>query len=207
MADQADVKVILCYGDSNTWGTDPATGQRLPPGVRWPGAMSQDLGGGYRVIEEGLPGRTTVFDDRIWEGLNGRTYLRPCLLSHSPLDLVIIMLGTNDLQAWYAAPVLTIAGGMGALAAMAMPFGQVLLVAPPPLAPMADLLAQEFAGGQEKSLRLPEALQQTAQNLGVHYFDAGEVAQFSEFDGLHLDAANSVALGKSMAGQVREILR
>nr|MDQ3302571.1 hydrolase [Actinomycetota bacterium] len=89
------MKTVLCYGDSNTWGSNPETGERFAPHVRWPGVLAWELGDGFCVIEEGLPGRTTVRDDPI-EGAhkNGRTYLRACLESHKPLDLVTVMLGT-----------------------------------------------------------------------------------------------------------------
>ena len=92
------MKTVLCYGDSNTWGYIGGTGERFAPEVRWPGVLQAALGGAYRVIEEGLNGRTTVFDDSIEEGRNGETYLRPCLQTHAPIDLVILMLGTNDLK-------------------------------------------------------------------------------------------------------------
>ncbi len=93
------MKTVLCYGDSNTWGSDPETGERFAPEVRWPGVMARELGDGFHVIEEGLPGRTTLREDPI-EGSykDGRAYLTPCLESHRPIDLVTIMLGTNDLR-------------------------------------------------------------------------------------------------------------
>ena len=97
------MKTILCFGDSNTWGckpiTTPGVFERHPPEVRWPGVFREQLGPGYTVIEEGANGRTTVHNDP-FEGahLNGRTYFSPCLETHMPLDLVIIMLGTNDLK-------------------------------------------------------------------------------------------------------------
>ena len=82
------MKVILCYGDSNTWGYDPVSQERLPRQVRWTGVLAQELGAGYYAIEEGLSGRMTVWQDPV-EGLhkNGRTYLTPCLVSHQPIDL------------------------------------------------------------------------------------------------------------------------
>lgn len=92
------MKNILCYGDSNTWGYDAETKNRFPPDVRWTGILKRTLGEGYHVIEEGLNGRTTVWDDPIEGYKNGREYLIPCLESHRPLDLVIIMLGTNNLK-------------------------------------------------------------------------------------------------------------
>ena len=92
------MKTVLCYGDSNTWGFDPATRTRFPPHVRWTGVLGQRLGDGYQVIEEGLNGRTTRWDDPIEPDRNGLAYLRPCVESHQPLDLIVIMLGTNDLK-------------------------------------------------------------------------------------------------------------
>ena len=109
-------KRILCYGDSNTYGHDPARGgARLPREQRWPGALAGLLGEGYEILEEGLCGRTTVLEDPTAPGLNGLSYLGPCLLSHRPLDLVILMLGTNDLQVVHSAIPLTVARGAEAL--------------------------------------------------------------------------------------------
>jgi lysophospholipase L1-like esterase len=92
------MSVIVAYGDSNTWGYDPATGTRIPPGLRWTGVMQSELGSSFKVIEEGLNGRTTVIDDPIEPYRSGIAYLPPCLLSHAPLDLIIISLGCNDLK-------------------------------------------------------------------------------------------------------------
>jgi len=92
------VKRVLCYGDSNTWGYDPATRRRFAPDFRWTGVLANRLGPDHLVIEEGLNGRTTRWDDPIEPGRNGLALLRPCLDTHEPLDLVIVMLGTNDLK-------------------------------------------------------------------------------------------------------------
>ena len=97
------MKHILCYGDSNTFGTDPVRGGRHPYEVRWTGALQRLLGGNYRVIEEGCGGRTTVFEDQLSYGRNGLKTLVPCIASHNPLDLIIIMLGTNDLKKRFQA--------------------------------------------------------------------------------------------------------
>lgn len=97
---------ILCYGDSNTWGYTPGTGERHAPDVRWTGVLRRLLGEGWEVLEEGMNGRTTVFDNPMSPGRNGSVYLLTCLETHKPLDLVILMLGTNDLRftdAWGAA--------------------------------------------------------------------------------------------------------
>ena len=134
------MKTILCYGDSNTWGYNPSTGGRYPRDVRWPGVLRRELGDDYLVIEEGLNGRTTVWDDPIEGYKNGKEYLVPCLETHKPLDLVIILLGTNDLKVRFSVSAYDIANGAGALVQIVQkseigPGGrapQVLLLAPPP---------------------------------------------------------------------------
>jgi len=101
------MKTVLCYGDSNTWGsaTAPRPDDRYPPDERWTGILRRRLGPEWLVVEEGLPGRTTVHPDPI-EGswLDGSAYLLPCLRSHQPLDAIVLMLGTNDLKARFNVP-------------------------------------------------------------------------------------------------------
>ena len=136
------MKTVLCYGDSNTWGYNPTTGDRFGRDERWAGVLRRTLGEGYLVIEEGLNGRTTVWDDPLEDGRKGKVYLPPCLETHKPLDLVIIMLGTNDLKQRFSAPASDIAAGAGVLVGMVQksetgPNGRpprARLLAPPPLA-------------------------------------------------------------------------
>src|SRR5271165_6929995 len=109
------LNTVLCYGDSNTWGHNPENGLRYARDQRWPGVLRQSLGLGYDVIEEGLSGRTTVFNDPLEPYKSGKEYLPPCLRSHSPVDLVILMLGTNDVQSRYNVSALEISLGMGVL--------------------------------------------------------------------------------------------
>jgi len=209
------VKSILCYGDSNTWGHEPTLQRRLSRYERWPGVLQQTLGPDYYVIEEGLGGRTTVFEDDLLPYRNGRTYLYPCLETHKPLDLVIIMLGTNDLKARFSASALDIARGAGALVqivqhSMAGIDGgapRVLLVCPPPFASLEGKpQAESFAGAEEKSRRLAGHYRQIAAELGCDFLDAGEVIVSSAVDGFHLDASEHLKLGRKIAEIVREIL-
>jgi lysophospholipase L1-like esterase len=90
--------VIVVFGDSNTWGSDPATGGRLPRARRWPNVLQRELGPDFEVIAEGLRGRTTVHDDPIEPYRSGADALPSCLMSHAPVDLVILALGCNDLR-------------------------------------------------------------------------------------------------------------
>lgn len=208
------MKRILCYGDSNTWGYDPRTSERFDETVRWTGVLAHELGSAYRVIEEGLNGRTTVWDDPIEGYKNGHTYLIPCLATHAPLDLVAIMLGTNDLKRRFSLGAFDIAEGAGVLvrtvqqseAGRAGLAPLVLLICPPPLAAMTGDTAELFEGGLEKSYRLAEHYARVAQELGCAFMDAGTVIRTSEIDGVHFEPEAHYALGRAVAAKIREIL-
>ncbi len=204
------MRTILCYGDSNIWGSDPGTGERFPEEVRWPGVLRHELGDGYRVIEEGLPGRTTVWEDPIeGEHKNGRAYLRPCLESHRPVDLVTLMLGTNDLKERFGVSASDIAQGAASLAEMALRSGcgldggasVVLLVAPPPVGTLTDM-ARMFEGSEEKSLEFSEHYRRFAEQCGCEFLDAAEVIVSSDVDGIHLDAGEHRKLGEAVAARI-----
>ncbi|MCE2483754.1 MAG: SGNH/GDSL hydrolase family protein [Alphaproteobacteria bacterium] len=207
------MKTVLCYGDSNTWGAVPLVSlddvRRFDIAVRWPGALRERLGAGYWVVEEGLNGRTTVHDDPVeGEHRNGRTYLRPCLETHAPIDLVILMLGTNDLKHRFAVTPWDIAASAGLLidiirastAGVAGNAPRVLLMCPPPL------LAGMFTDGREKSRALAPHYAAVAEARGCAFVNAGEVIECSEVDGIHFDAEDHVALGTHLAGRVPGLL-
>ena len=109
------MKTILCFGDSNTWGYNPENRQRFGPDERWTVILRNSLGEDYRVIEEGLNGRTTLWDDPIEGFKNGLDYLMPCLESHRPFDLITIMLGTKDLKCRFSVSAFDIAESVGVL--------------------------------------------------------------------------------------------
>ena len=208
------MKTVLCYGDSNTWGSDPETGGRFAPGVRWPGVLARELGEGFRVVEEGLSGRTTVRDDPI-EGVhkNGRTYLRACLESHKPIDLVAIMLGTNDLKERFGASASDIAQGAASLGEMALTGGcgpeggapVVFLISPPPVGKLTDM-AEMFEGAEEKSASFAGHYGRFAEQYGCTFLDAGAVISSSDVDGIHLEADEHRKLGEAVARSVGETL-
>jgi lysophospholipase L1-like esterase len=187
---------------------------RYPQPERWPGVMGLELGKKWWIIEEGLSGRTTVRDDPI-EGAhkNGRTYLKPCLQSHAPLDLIIIMLGTNDLKSRFNQPPSEVAMGIGCLVydikeLAPGPRGKVpeiMIVSPPPM--LDDIKEWEpiFSGAPEKSRRLALAFEIIADSLEVHFFDAGSVAACDPLDGFHIGADAHHALGVALAREVESI--
>ena len=210
------MRSVLCYGDSNTYGQTSADrpAERFGPHERWPGVLRAKLGSGWLVIEEGLSGRTTVHDDPI-EGAfrNGRRYLTPCLLSHRPLNLIILMLGTNDLKTRFNQPASEIAMGVRALiedikltdAGLEGQMPEVLLVSPPPV--LGDLKGWEpvFMGARAKSLALAEEYERVADAMEVHFFDAGSAVRSGTEDGFHLDLEGHAALGHALAEQVQLI--
>jgi lysophospholipase L1-like esterase len=208
------MRTIVCYGDSNTHGADPSAPGRLPREVRWPRVLARALGDGYEVIEEGLNGRCTVWDSPIEKGRNGLDYLYPCLLSHAPVDLVVIMLGTNDLKRIYGTTAAEVAGGAARLidearGTLAGPAGTppgVLLVAPVPIGPLtAQSEMWGFGAAMEMSRQLAGMYRIAAEDHGAAFFDAGSVAQVSAHDGVHLDEVACASLGTALAARIQAL--
>ena len=211
------MKTILCYGDSLTWGSDPAVGVRHPAGHRWPEALSEALGGKANVIADGLRGRTTAYDDHLAEcDRNGARLLPTALYTHAPVDLVILLLGVNDLKPHIAGTALGAMQGMRRLisickrhnpgiAGQAAP--EILVVAPPPLVETANQeFAAMFAGGVEQSGMLAMFYADLADEQEVGFYDASSVARASPIDGVHLDAENTRAIGRALAPIVSAML-
>lgn len=213
-------KRILCFGDSLTWGWNPtAQGvpvNRYPYGERWTGVLDKKLGRNFEIIEEGLSGRTTNLDDPTDPRLNGGAYLPSALASHLPLDLVIIMLGTNDAKTYFhrsafeiAAGMSTLIGSVGASAGgigTAYPAPQILLVSPPPLAKMPHPWFDElFSEGVEKTTELARHYENLAKFCGIPFLNAGDVVTTEGVDGIHFSAKNNRELGNAIAKKVADI--
>ena len=203
---------ILCFGDSNTWGYNPDSGARYGSAERWPRVMANRLGTEFEVIEEGLNGRTTVWEDPIEEYKSGKSQIIPILKSHMPLDLLVILLGTNDLKHRFSLTAFDIARGAGTLVQLARTSGdaacgpapQVLLLAPPPVARLSGF-AQMFLGAEEKSKKLGSEYAAVASELDCHFLDLAGVVSSSPADGIHLDRDNQRALGLAVADRVQRI--
>ena len=202
---------ILTYGDSNTHGTPPTPSadlyRRLGPEDRWPCVMQRALGPDCTLIEEGLPGRTTVFNDPVTgPTMNGLLGLPMALRSHGPIDWLTIMLGTNDCQIHHGATAEQITGGLAALIAFTLsPEMQtrhagfrILLIAPPPVVEIGTWAA-DFHRGAAKSQAMIPLYRDLAASRGLAFLDASQHIAVSPVDGVHFDATAHHRLGQEVA--------
>ncbi|MCB1446461.1 MAG: SGNH/GDSL hydrolase family protein [Rhizobiaceae bacterium] len=210
------MKTVLCYGDSLTWGVNAETDRRHAYEDRWPSVLQKGLGHGVRVIPEGLNGRTTVYDDHSADcDRNGARMLPTILHTHAPLDLVIILLGTNDLKPVFANNAVIVGHGVKRLVEIvrhhAWPVEaegpEILIVSPPALCETDHaLLGPMFAGRVAEARNLASVYRDLADELGCGFFDAGSVARTTPLDGVHMDAENTRAVGRGLEPIVRMML-
>ena len=217
-----DVQRIVCYGDSNTWGLDAFTPGEAMRRFKhpWPRVLARQLGPGYDVVSEGLNGRTTIVDDPFMDSydVNGRRTLPPILHSHKPIDVLVIMLGTNDLKKHLNLSPQLIARGAATLASDALRMDvwrstpRVLLVCPVSIKqpPPSCRFAYSFDGGAAKAPACAKHYRAEAGALGVAFLDADTVTAIpdprSGGDGIHLSAQNCADLGSAVAEKVQEML-
>lgn len=228
LSQDAEPKRVLVFGDSNSWGWVPMEGgvptTRYPTEDQWPEVMREALGDDYEIVVDALSGRTTDVDDPTapmdGAALNGAEYLPAAIAAHLPLDLVVIMLGTNDTKAQFQRTPFRIALGAGHLVEIAQGSGEmfgggwysyeapeVLLVAPPAMGTQT-VFTEVFEGdvGVARSEGLAPAYQAVAEAAGAGFFDAGSVIETDGVDGVHLTAETQRELGAAMAEQVRAAL-
>ena len=204
------IKNVLCYGDSNTYGYVPMTGARYPRDVRYPGRLQMLLGPEYNVIEEGCSGRTTLYDDPIDGWKNGLDYLRPCIYSHRPIHIVILMLGSNDLKTTFHLNADKIAESAGQLVDVIKSFTaekqelipQIILVSPPEIG--VGIRTSPFYGAFDESAiseskRFPEAYKKIAKDKDCIFFDAAKYVYPSEEDSLHLTPEGHITFAKELS--------
>lgn len=219
------MKSILCYGDSNTWGFMPwkerpavKADNRFPWEVRWTGRLEQQLGKDWRVIEAGLNGRTTMFDCFMEEHRNGLKDIDVCLLTAMPVDLVILMLGTNDSKVVFGKPSFVIAHGIQRLIDRvkngAYGYGpggstpEILVVSPIRMTEgvFTSWLSDEFdADSIARSAQLSERYRQVAEQNGVHFLDAAASIAADESDGIHMNAEGHAKMADLIQAKVLEI--
>ena len=206
---------ILIYSDSLTWGIIPDTRKRLPFNKRWPGILEKTLnksGKHVRIIENCLNGRRTVWNDPFKEGRNGSEGLAQVIEMHSPLKLVILMLGTNDFQCAHNNNAWLSAQGMAKLIQIirqapiepGMPVPEIMIVAPAPVVKPKGVIAAKFEGSEKRCLGLAEELNKIAEEYSAYFLDAGKVTDASVIDGIHLDENQHQLLGSAIARKVSE---
>jgi len=206
------VRAILCFGDSNTWGYEASTGNRLGRWQRWPGVLQRELGDDLYVIEEGLGGRTTAFELPGLPYRSGFAALPMLLETHDPLDVVVISLGTNDL--WVpGATARDAARGVGSLIDLVRstvyesgPMPRTIVVVPPPLAALGDEWTEESDGLVRESTGFAAAFREILRERDVPLVDLGELIATSPADGIHFEAADHEVIGRAVAGAVRDVL-
>ena len=209
------MKSILAFGDSLTWGFEAGSFKRHAHENRWPNALAAGLKN-TRVIEEGMNGRTTVFPDSTCEAERSGAVALPMLLTtHQPLDLVIIMLGTNDIKYANRCTAFDASMGMERLIKQVKHFDflpdykvpEILIMSPPALCKTGDEWFNNLWGhALDESKLFAKHYKRVAAEQGVHFFDAGSVAKTDPTDGGHLDAANTKALGEALVPVVGNIL-
>lgn len=212
-------KHIVCFGDSNTHGYCAANGGRFDEEERWTCLLQKKLGEDYLILEEGLSGRTTVFRDPLYEGLSGLDYIYPCLMSHEPVDLLVIMLGTNDTKERFGVNAECIALGLRRLTEKAMAIKDcwrdgkpnILLVTPQNIG--AAYAQSEVAGCMgrgcaEKSEGLGKEYEKIAELLGCHYLDANKevAAEPNDVDYMHLTKEGHAQLADAMCEKILKIV-
>lgn len=211
------MKTILCYGDSNTYGFNPANGLRYPKSVRWTGRLQELLGNNYIIIEEGCNGRTTIFDDPIDGWKNGLSYLKPCLNTHKPIDIVILMLGSNDLKSTFHASAEEISKGAKRLIEEIYDFAgekqtfypEVILVSPPIIGDDIANSAFQFAFDESaivRSRELAKYYQEVAKTMECSFFDAAKYVTSSKLDSLHLMPEEHEKLAIGLAEFIKNTL-
>ena len=219
-------KSILCFGDSNTWGFIPGRFnpktlymERYQKEIRWPGFMGEILGNQYDVIEEGLNGRTTNVEYPELEARSGVSYILPCLYSHSPLDIIILQLGINDLKDIFNRNIQDISDGIIEIIDLIQntQYGsdmqsapQILLLAPPPLEHEGYTDADNnliFFGGMKTSLQFHHYFFQIAEKKNVHYLNLADHVKYSQIDGLHLDDVGHRIIGKLLSEKLIKIFQ
>ncbi len=204
---------ILCFGDSNTHGYNGETHGRFGWDKRWTGILARRLGPDWLLTEEGLCGRTTGLPGKGERHQNPVPYLAPCILSHSPLDLIVVMLGTNDTKAEYHASPEEITQSMRKLIQRIKAYARlqeekcaILLVSPVPMDSRAVVSGGSFTGQSvENSRQLPSLYRELARQLGIHFLDAGQAGVSLCSDGCHLSEEGHRQFAEALEEKIREI--
>ena len=209
-------KRIVCFGDSNTWGYDAISKSRYLESIRWPKLLANMLGDDFEIIEEGLPGRTSTINDPLFEGLNALDYIYPCLMSHAPLHMVIIMLGTNDTKERFNLTSYNIAQAISRLSlrAKSIPAGfkndfvNVLVVAPPPIG--ADYINSEIGVSMGKncdikSFEMSRHLRVLLKLQNTNFLDTKGLVEMNDVDFMHLSKKGHSDLASLIFSKLKDL--
>lgn len=204
-----NAKTVVCYGDSNTWGAHPFDDGRFPANVRWTGVLQDTLGKDYEIIGEGLNGRTFVAKDPEKPHRSGIEYLKAILVTNKPIDIITVMLGTNDLKNTYGLSVEDIADHLKKTIKFIKKESeecdpQILVISPPPVVnPAGRELDERLIDAPKNSILLPPLYEKVAKDSGCLYLDAGKFINLDNTDGYHMVEEHH----KILAGKVAEIIK
>lgn len=197
---------ILCFGDSNTYGVTPGNDDgRFTADIRWPKVLESKLGGGYKVIEDGSPSRTTNIDDPYLEGKNGKVALIEDIDKYNPIDIFIIFLGTNDLKGLFERTPKDIASGAEELLvtiknkAVGDKGGvapKVILLSPPRVDSVVLVPKPHYITGPEKSLGLGTEFKKVAEKQKCDFVDLSKHVEPDMKDGVHLNEKSHVIIAE-----------
>ena len=206
------IKRVLCFGDSNTWGYIPGTGERFEYSKRWTGILANSLEGKYSILEEGLNGRTIADDDPFHPGRNGLKYLLPCMESHKPFDIIIIFLGTNDLKYYFSNSIQRISTNMQKMI-QSIKNGQYgyhdkipdIILLPVPHTFDNVMINSSFRDSREKSISLTREYQNISRIMHCHFLDITNKIKVSKIDGIHLNEKNHFKLASLLFKKINEL--
>lgn len=198
---------VLCFGDSNVWGRSGKSIERYPANTRWTGILQEKLGNDYEIIEEGLRSRLTDFDDDDpqFPGRNGAAYLRPCLESHNPLDIVILWLGTNNFKTRFNQDAPMVAQSSGRVVEVVKMVAhtsqhaapRVILISPP-VVREEHLPSNQFIGAGKKSKQLGKYLEEVAKQWSCDFIDMAQYVHAGDADGVHLESDQHLVVANVM---------
>ena len=208
---------IVCYGDSNTWGHNPANGKRFSEKERWPKILEEKLGNEYEIIEEGLCGRTAAFIDDVKPFRYGLGMLEGIIETHMPSDLIIIMLGTNDLKSNFSPNAVAISNGIRKMVQQIRDIyrwskyeyePKILILSPIYLGETISTIDCSFEQfgqeGLDLSKKLSKYYKQVADNFDCYFMDASKYAQASNIDCIHMDSKNHEKLASALYDFIKE---
>lgn len=207
---------IVCFGDTNTWGYDNNTGGRLPYNERWTGILSQELGEDFLVVEEGQPGRATT-EDPVEPGKNAKQHIGPCLESHEPIDVFVMMLGQPDLKKRFSLTACDISMGIEYLAKQVVnskagpghKAPKLLIISPVQVGQVAGSPMENWfpaEGTQERSAQLPSFYKAVADRCGAEFLEASAVAR-TAVDAIHIDNTSHRDFALAVAEKIKILLK